>query len=154
VKTIAVALVLLLMLAPVVSAEETFNPITGEWGNVPDTDPVPEDPYGGQLLYQEPDTQTDYNPYQDLQDQQQPQNKAWSDAFQEDQWDQEQLDEDWSDSYEDALNQEPPPDEPFSDAYGDQWDQLQPQEDLWSYPREAEDRSGPPPWVKMPPSGR
>jgi hypothetical protein len=152
--TIAFALVLLLMLAPVVSAEETFNPSTGKWENIPDTDPLLEDPYGNQLLNQDPDDETGYDPYQDFQDQQQPQDEPWSDAFQEDLWDQEPLEEGWSDSDEDVFDQEPPPDEAFPETYGDQWDQQQPPEDSWSYPSESEDRSGPPPWVKMPPGGR
>ena len=154
-KTIAFALIVILTLAPVVLAEETFDPSTGEWGEAPDADGVFQDPYGDRPLYKDPDIGTSYDPYQDQQDEQQPRDDTWSDApTPEDEWDKPQAEDGLSDSDDDddEWNQ-PPPEEGYSDG-GDQRSQEQPQEESWSYSPGTRERRRPPPPLRVPSNRR
>jgi hypothetical protein len=151
-KTIAFALVVILTVTPVVLAEETFNPSTGEWEEGPDADEVIQDPYGDRPLYKDPDMETPYDPYQDRPDLQAPQDDTWSDAP-EDEWDKPQAEDDLSGSDDDEWNQ-PPPEEGFSDGYGDEGFQEQPQEESWSSSPETRERRGPPPPLRIPSNRR
>ena len=153
-KTIAFALIVVLMLAPGVLAEETFNPSTGEWEEGADADDMVQDPYGNRTLYKDPDVETPYDPYQDRQDLRQPRDDTWSDApTPEDQWDKPQTEDDLSDDVDDGWDQ-PPPEDGYSDGYGDQSSQEQPQEESWSYSPGTRQRSGPPPPLRVPSNRR
>jgi len=154
-KTIAFAVIVVLMLAPGVLAEEAFNPNTGEWEEGSGADEVVQDPYGNRPLYKDPDIETSYDPYQDRQDLQQPRDDTWSDdPTPEDQWDKPQAEDDLpdSDGDDDEWNQ-PPAEEGYSDG-GDQWGQEQPQEESWSYSPGTRERRGPPPPLRVPSNRR
>ncbi|MBW2171977.1 MAG: hypothetical protein JRF69_08360 [Deltaproteobacteria bacterium] len=151
-KTIAFALIVILTLAPVVLAEETFDPSTGEWEEAPDVDEVFQDPYGDRPLYKDPDIGTSYDPYRDQQDEQQPRDETWSDAP-EDEWDKPQAEDGLSDSDDDEWNQ-PPPEDGYSDGYGDEGSREQPQEESWSYSPGTRERRGPPPPLRVPSNRR
>ena len=155
-KTIAFALILTLMLAPVVLAEETFNPYSGEWEGDVEADEAVQDPYGEQPTYHDPDIENSYDPYRGQQDEQQLPDETWSDS-QEDQWDQPQEEDEWSDAQEDGGDQMDPsmlPGEGDSGGYGDEGFQEQRQEEPWSYSPETGERRGPPPFLRIPSNRR
>lgn len=153
-KTIAFALILMLTLAPVVFAEETSNPYSGEWEEGVEAGEAVQDPYGEQPQYHEPD----YDPYRGQQDEHQLQDETWPDS-QKDQWDQPQEgDQDQgSEVEEDRGDQIDPsmlPEEGPSDGYGDEGSQEQRQEEPWSYSPETGERRGPPPFLRIPSNRR
>jgi len=151
-KTIVFAVIILLILASGVLAEEIFNPNTGEWEEAPDADEMVQDPYDDRPLYKDPGIERPYDPYQDQRDEQQPQHETWSDAP-EDRWDKQPAEDDLSDSDDDGWNQ-PPPEEGYSDGYEDQRNQEQSQEESWSHSPGTRDRRGPPPFLKVPSNRR
>jgi hypothetical protein len=129
-KTMAFAFVVMLTLVPFVSAEETFNPDTGEWEYVPEMDA--------------------YNPHENGWNHRQLQDEAWSDDV-GDGWGHQQTEDEWAGSNEDELEREPSDNDGYPNAEEEQWHHEETvRNESWSHPAETED-AGPPPWVGIPP---
>jgi hypothetical protein len=128
-KTIAFALVVMLMLTPVVLAEETFNPYTGEWEDGPGIDA--------------------YSSHENHWNDGQFQEEAWSDIAGNG-WDEQQTEDEWSESHEDEWDGEQSDNGAYSDAQEEQQHQEPARNESWSPPAETQD-GGPPPWVGIPP---